>query len=173
MQDKFALALYVDPGILQLCDPFSLQPFIALQIPVTTYSFLDYFMFHRNLLVTYNERQLLVVELDNEAKQPEESIFGMRADLHDELKIQAMQDYHLKYPKKSMFNRVHTIQESVSKFEKDNLGKPSSRLLEYQQFKRSASKSPKPFERKMDKASPAARASSTEQTKQLMHKNIV
>jgi hypothetical protein len=122
-------------------------------------------MFHKNLLIAYNERQLLVVELDSESKQPEDSIFGMRADLHDELKIQAMQDYTLKYPKKSMFNRVHTIEEAVSKFEKENLGKPSSRLLEYQQFKRSASKSPKPFDRNinMSSASPSApRATSTD-----------
>lgn len=108
IQDKFALATYIDPGVLQLCDPFSLQPFIALTIPSTTYSFLDHFEFNQNRLIGFNERQMLVIELDREAKKPTESIFGLKSDLHDELKIQAMQA-DVKYPKKSMFNRVHTI----------------------------------------------------------------
>ena len=41
---RFALALCCDPGVLQLCDPFSLQPFIALIIPSNKYMFLEYFM---------------------------------------------------------------------------------------------------------------------------------
>ena len=45
-KDKFALALCCDPGVLQLCDPFSLQPFVALTIPSNKYMFLEYFMFH-------------------------------------------------------------------------------------------------------------------------------
>ena len=45
-KDKFALALCCDPGVLQLCDPFSLQPFIALIIPSNKYMFLEHFMFH-------------------------------------------------------------------------------------------------------------------------------
>ncbi len=31
-----------------------------------------------------------------------------------------------------MFNRVHTIQESIDKFEKENMGKATSRKAEYQ-----------------------------------------
>lgn len=82
----------------------------------------------------YNNRQLLIVELDQETKSQQElSIFGMRTDIHDETKIQAIQaDY--KYPKKTFFNRVHTVQESVDKFERDNAGKNISRMAEFQQF---------------------------------------
>lgn len=54
----------------------------------------------------------------------------MKSDLHDELKIQAMQA-DVQYPKKGMFNRVHTIQESVNKYEKENIGKSQSRMLEF------------------------------------------
>lgn len=68
MHDNFALALYLDAGVLQLCDPYSLQPFIALKIPLTQYSFFDHIMFHQNQLIAYNNRQLLLVELDQEAK---------------------------------------------------------------------------------------------------------
>jgi hypothetical protein len=81
MQERFALALYIDPGVLQLCDPFTLQPFIAMTVPHTTYSFLDHFLFDSNRLIAYNDRQLLVVELDHEIKTAEESIFGVRTDL--------------------------------------------------------------------------------------------
>lgn len=31
-----------------------------------------------------------------------------------------------------MFNRVHTIQESIEKFEKENIGKATSRKAEFQ-----------------------------------------
>jgi len=48
MQDKFAMALYIDPGVLQLCDPYSLQPFISLTVPNTSYSFLEHLCFHNN-----------------------------------------------------------------------------------------------------------------------------
>ena len=95
----------------------------------------------------------MVIELDQEAKgRNEQSIFAMRTDIHDETKIQAIQaDY--KYPKKTMFNRVHTVQESVDKYEKDHAGKTQSRMAEFQQFEqpanvvkenRSKSRSPNP-----------------------------
>ena len=64
--EKFGLAIYIDPGVLQLCDPFTLQPFIALTVSTSTYSFLDHFLFHKNMLIGYNERQLVVVELDHD-----------------------------------------------------------------------------------------------------------
>ena len=131
MKEKFALAIYIDPGVLQLCDPFSLQPFIALTIPQTSYSFLDYFSFNDNQLIGFNERQLLVIELDHEAKAADDSIFGIKSDLYDELKIQAMQA-DVRYPKKGLFKRVHTIAESIEKYEKDNAGKPTSRSAAFQ-----------------------------------------
>ena len=53
-----------------------------------------------------------MIELDHEAKAPDESIFGVKSDMYDELKIQAMQ-VDVVYKKKSMFNRVHTIAESI------------------------------------------------------------
>ena len=133
MKEKFALAVYIDPGVLQLCDPFSLQPFIALTIPQTSYSFLDYFSFNENQLIGFNERQLLVIELDHEAKAADDSIFGIKSDLYDELKIQAMQA-DVRYPKKGLFKRVHTITESIEKYEKENAGKPTSRSATFQQF---------------------------------------
>ena len=37
----------------------------------------------------------------------------------------------VRYPKKGMFNRVHTIKEAVAKYEKDNLGKTSTRMAEF------------------------------------------
>lgn len=51
--------------------------------------------------------------------------------MHDDVRIQAIKA-DFKYPKKSMFNRVHTIQESIDKFEKENVGKATSRKAEYQ-----------------------------------------
>ena len=36
----------------------------------------------------------------------------------------------MKYPKKTMFNRVHTIKEAVDKFEDDNVGKATLRNVQ-------------------------------------------
>ena len=63
-----------------------------------------------------------MIELDHEAKAKDESIFGVKSDLYDELKSQAMQA-DVRYPKKTIFNRVHTIAESIEKYEKENIGK--------------------------------------------------
>ena len=87
MKEKFALAIYIDPGVLQLCDPFTLQPFVAFTIPQTSYSYLDFFSFNNTQFIGFNDRQLLVIELDHEAKAADESIFGVKSDLYDELKI--------------------------------------------------------------------------------------
>ena len=51
--------------------------------------------------------------------------------MYDDVRIQAIKA-DFKYPKKSMFNRVHTIQESIEKFEKENIGKATSRKAEFQ-----------------------------------------
>ena len=54
MHEKFALVLFIDPGVLQLCDPFTLQPFLAMTIPSTVFSFLDHFMIENNQMIAYN-----------------------------------------------------------------------------------------------------------------------
>lgn len=37
--------------------------------------------------------------------------------------------FDIQYPKKGLFSKVHTIQESVDKYETENEGKVSSRAL--------------------------------------------
>jgi len=38
----------------------------------------------------------------------------------------------VKYPKKSVFNRVHNIKDAIEKYEKDNQGKVINRKVEFQ-----------------------------------------
>ena len=106
---RIALGLICDPGVFQLCEPFSLQPFMAVTIPNSLYAFLDKFNFDQNRLTGVNQHQLLLIELDQELKEKTgSSVFSSRADLIDELQVQALQA-DVKYPKTSMFKRVHTI----------------------------------------------------------------
>ena len=58
-----------------------------MTIPSTTFSLLDHFLLDSNRLIAYNHKQLLIVELDHEAKPQGEGIFGMKQELHDEMKI--------------------------------------------------------------------------------------
>lgn len=117
---------------------------------------------------------MLVIELDHEAKAPDESIFGVKSDLYDELKIQAMQA-DVRYPKKTMFNRVHTIAESIEKYEQDNKGKPVSRRADFQQLGKTTSQS-----KSVDKRAAQAQdllakprdQDAMSETKSLMQKNL-
>lgn len=115
MAGRFALAVYLDPGIFQLCDPYTLQPFIALTLPMSQYCFMDHFLLRDNQLLCYNDRQMLMIELDSEVKGVK-SIYHMKTDLIETERLELKVDY--KYPKKGMFAKVHTIQESLDKYEK-------------------------------------------------------
>lgn len=64
MEGNYSLAILIDPGVFQLVDPFSLQPFYAMTIPHSHFSFLEHMKIHNNRLIGFNDRQLLVVELD-------------------------------------------------------------------------------------------------------------
>ena len=76
MQEKFAMAIYIEPGVLQLCDAFSLKPFVAMKMPINFFSYMDYTKFNNNQLIGLNNRQLLLIELDHELKRDEDtSIF--------------------------------------------------------------------------------------------------
>ena len=59
-----------------MVDPFTLQPFLALTISSNQYAFLDHFKFVENQLIGYNHRQVLIIELDSEAKAFDTSIFA-------------------------------------------------------------------------------------------------
>ena len=94
-------------------------------------------MFSNNQLIGYNHRQVLIIELDNEAKPFDTSIFAQKSDLFCHLKMQAMQAvFDIQYPKKGLFSKVHTIQESVDKYELENEGKVSSRAADLQNSKK-------------------------------------
>ena len=74
---------------------------------------MDYFIFDQERLIGANQHQLLIIELDQEIRVTNNtSIFSARADLIDELQVQALQ-VDVKYPKGGMFKRVHTISESL------------------------------------------------------------
>lgn len=135
---------------------------------------MDFFSFNRNQFIGFNDRQLLVIELDHEAKAPDESIFGVKSDLYDELKIQAMQA-DVRYPKKTMFNRVHTIAESIEKYEQDNKGKPVSRRADFQQLGKTTSQSKSADKRAAQAQDLLAKPRDQDamsDTKNLMQKNL-
>ena len=94
------------------------------------------------MLIGYNERQLVVIELDHD-QDKEDSLFSIRAELHDDQKLKAMKA-DIKYPKKTMFNRVHTIKESIQKYEQEykDKGIKSTRFAEYQSHKSKLSSNP-------------------------------
>ncbi len=52
---------------------------------------LDNVEFMCNLLIGYNHRQLAIIELDNEAKDDNESLFYQRSELHDTLRVAAFE----------------------------------------------------------------------------------
>ena len=80
-----------------------------------------------------------MVELDNEMKG-ENSLFANQSPIFDKLKAQATQDvFDVTYPKKGIFNKVHTIDEAIQKFEKENIGKPMSRKAEFNTMVKSSS----------------------------------
>ena len=59
---------------------------------------------------------------DDPAAASRESVFAVSISLREEARIKAIKP-DVKYPKKGMFNRVHTIKEAIDKFEEDNSGK--------------------------------------------------
>ena len=60
------------------------------------------------------ESQAILIELDYEVKEMD-TIFPDQVDLVDNVLLDAKPD--MVYPQKSMFKRIHTIQESVTKYE--------------------------------------------------------
>ena len=50
IQGNFALCLILDAGVLQLCDPFSLQPFLSLKLPLSHGCFADHYSIENNIL---------------------------------------------------------------------------------------------------------------------------
>lgn len=74
VKTKFALILIIHDRNIQFLDPFTLQPFTSILLP----SFLpsSKFKLYNNILFSFGLRNLLMIELDYEAKSENESIFG-------------------------------------------------------------------------------------------------
>lgn len=85
---KFALAVFLEEAnCLQFCEPYSLQPFLALSLSPQKVFLLEHLDITANVLVGYNHRQLVAIELDNDGKDETNSCFFVKQDLHDPLRF--------------------------------------------------------------------------------------